>query len=69
MTKMIRLVRTEVYEYEPNLSDGAYMECDIKTIEDALELDKKDLEAGKVHPSDLVIEDPTATHEWSIVDV
>lgn len=69
MTRMIRLTRTEVYQYEPDFNSDFYASEGIKTIEDALKADKADLDKGEISLLELADEPTSIKDIWEIVDV
>lgn len=68
MGKVIRVTVTTVYEYTPDLNEAEYAGNGVTTIEQALELDKRDYDRQKVQMEDLSYNLPTTASLWEIVE-
>ena len=68
MAKAIRVVVTSVYTYTPDLNDENYKAECCTTAEEAMELDRKDVESGEWSLDEFSERDPIVTYNWSIID-
>lgn len=68
MSELIRITVTSVYEYAPNLHENEYLEQGVTTLAEALHLDQKDYERGKISPDELGYNLPKVTAVWEIVE-
>lgn len=68
MAQVIQIVTTRTYTYEPALDDFEYQENGVTSIEDALALDQKDYENGKLSLEELSYRTSKEVAVWSIVD-
>jgi len=66
--KMIKVVSTSVYRYEPDWADEVYQANNVNTLADAIALDSKAVNAGEVGLDELSPNFPDVTYEWSIID-
>jgi len=66
--RKIRLTRTEVWEYVPNLSSDMYSTSNIHSLEEALEIDKCDVENGDVELYELADTYVSRIDNWEIVE-
>ena len=79
MTKKIKVVETRTYFYVPDLNDEGYCNPDpledgtvrepAQNMEQAMEIDKQDIDRGLVDLDEFTADFPTVTREWEIVDV
>lgn len=69
MTRKIRVTTTNVYEYIPDFNTDLYATEGITTLEDALEIDKRDLKEGDISIDELADLPISVTDVWEIVDV
>jgi hypothetical protein len=67
--RKIRLTRTEVWEYVPDLSSDMYALEGITCIEDAMTIDIKDIENNNVSIDELADNYVSRTDNWEIINV
>lgn len=63
----IKVVETRTWIYEPELDADFYAEHGIKTIEEAMVIDSKEVSANKVALDELGDEPQSVDYAWSIV--
>lgn len=68
MAQKIQVVVERTYTYTPALRDLEYTIIGVTTIEQALEYDKKEYEAGEISLEEITITDPVEVTAWSIID-
>lgn len=68
MSQAIRVTVTSVYEYTPNLEDNEYLEKQVSSVEDALELDRTDYGRKFLTLDELCYNEPKVTTVWEIVE-
>lgn len=66
--RRIRIIRTSVTEYVPDLNESAYLDHNVQTLEEALALDLGDLKAGKIYSEELSYDLPEVTFKGEIID-
>lgn len=65
--QQIKVVETRTWIYEPELEADFYNEHGIKTIEEAMDIDSKEVENKKVALDELGDEPESVSYAWSIV--
>ena len=66
--KKIRVKVISVYEYTPDLAGDVYYAEGIKTIEDAMKMDMRDVDAGKIYADELSEDLGSKTYMWEVID-
>lgn len=64
----IRITRTEVLEYIPDLSAESYVTTGCKDIEEAMDLDRAEFENGEIDLIELGAESMSDESVWEIVE-
>lgn len=68
MGRAIRVTVTSVYQYIPNLDDLEYQAQLVTSIEDAMALDQREIQAGLFSVEEFIEEPPKVTALWEIVE-
>lgn len=68
MAQAIRVVVTQTYTYTPNLNEEGYKEHGCISLDDALIVDRRDVESGDFSLEEIATVPPVMVYEWSIVD-
>lgn len=70
MVKKIIVIEVVEHVYTPDLEgpNSVYVEHDIKTIEEAVEMDKQDVEDGAAQMHELADESKVISRNWRIID-
>lgn len=68
MVKAIRVVVTKTYTYVPDLTEETYKVEGCASLEDALALDRREVESGQIGMEEIGAKDPIETYSWSIID-
>lgn len=66
--RRIRVKRTTVIEYIPDLASDVYFAEGADTLEKAMEIDSRDVSAGKIGFDELAEDLPYVSYLWEIVD-
>ena len=64
---MIRVTRTEVWEYDPDLEDDFYVEHECKDIEQAMKADKEFYDSGKGGLDEIATDIPDVSTVWELI--
>lgn len=64
----IKVIRTEVWEYEPDLNEDWYQEAGCKNIQDALNEDKRCYEEFGMTLDEFAGNYPDVSTSWEIID-
>jgi hypothetical protein len=69
VVRKIRITRTEVWEYDPDLTSDFYKNENITTLEEALTADKEDVDLNDTALSEIADEPVSIEDFWEIIEV
>ena len=66
--KRIKVTATHIIDYIPDLASDVYFSEEADTIEKAMEIDSRDVLAGKIGLDELCDSLPYVSYKWEVID-